>query len=81
MALSASSIGVSWRDNSDNELAFIVIRGDGSTWTPGFAGANTTSYIDTGLKPGATYIYLVGAYNSFGGSWATIPVLGTTLSR
>lgn len=74
-ALSSSSIKVSWRDNSDNELGFVVARGDGVTWQPVLVPANSTSFIDTGLKPATTYIYLVAAYNGSGGAWSSTPVV------
>lgn len=80
-ALSASQIGLTWTDNSDNETGFHIERDSGS----GFAlvhtaPANTTSWTDSGLAPSSTHSYRVLAVNTNGSSAATTPVTATTLS-
>lgn len=65
-ARSASSIGLKWSDNSDNETDFrIERRTDGA----GFAqiasvGAGATSYEDSGLDAATSYTYRVRACNA-----------------
>lgn len=70
-ALSSDAVRLTWEDNSDNEEGFSVERqGIG---TAGFTevaalGANTTSYIDSGLASSTTYKYRVRALRRNGGS-------------
>ena len=79
----ASTINLSWTDNSDNEDGFSIERSnDGINFSVvGTAGVNQTIYQDTGLSPSATYTYRVRAYNSFqgfSGSAYTAPADATT---
>jgi len=66
--IDADSIGLTWNDRSDNEVAFEVHRrGD----TPGFSLAaslppNTTSWTNDGLAPDTTYTYRVRAIGTSG---------------
>ncbi len=63
---SFSRIDLSWQDNSTNETGFIVQRrrGGWAHWTEvERTAANTTTFSDTGLFPGTTYVYQVQAFN------------------
>jgi galactose oxidase-like protein/fibronectin type III domain protein len=70
VAASASTINLSWRDNSSNEAGFNIRRSTGGTTFTKIAtvGANVTAYLDTGLARSATYSYRVSAFNSGGSS-------------
>jgi hypothetical protein len=59
---------VDWRDNSNNELAFILQRALAANgpWTDIILLPNTTKYSDTGLKSKTTYFYRVVACNLAG---------------
>jgi archaellum component FlaG (FlaF/FlaG flagellin family) len=81
VALSSSSIKVSWTDNSNNEASFLVYRWDGSNWVQiGAVGANVTTYTDTGLQPSTTYFHTVCAQNSAGTNCASTYSTATTQS-
>ncbi len=69
VATGASTISLTWTDDSNNEDGFSIERStDGSTFTPvGTVGVNITSYVDSGLNPQAKFYYRVRAYNSFNG--------------
>ena len=62
-ALSTSSIGLTWKDNSSTETGFQVQRSnDGATFTNLVrAAAGATSWTDTGLAASHTYYYRVNA--------------------
>jgi hypothetical protein len=67
VALSPTSIQISWTDNSSNETGFIIYRWNGAAWAPiATAGAGATTYTDSGLQPGTTYSHLVCAQNAAG---------------
>ena len=71
IAVSASSIDLSWTDNADNEDNFkIESSPDGSTdWVEiATVSANTTVYTNNGLSCGITYYYRVLASNTSGNS-------------
>ncbi|MGH8048998.1 MAG: fibronectin type III domain-containing protein, partial [Chthoniobacterales bacterium] len=81
----ATSIVVSWTDNSTDETGFNVYRS--TTGNPGsFAlvgsspttGPNLTSYSDDNLTAGTTYYYQVKAKNSLGESNALATASSTT---
>jgi uncharacterized repeat protein (TIGR02543 family) len=64
---SATSIGLTWTDNADNESGYKIERrlSTVTTWTVvATTLANVTSYTNTGLTTGRTYIYRVRAYKS-----------------
>lgn len=64
-------VQLNWRENSANEDGFIIERSinSPSSWVQAdTVQTNSTSYLDTGLVPGATYYYRVYAYNSAGNS-------------
>jgi fibronectin type 3 domain-containing protein len=66
---SASSIGLSWTDNANNEQGFYIERKIGAGGTFAYyaaVGANVTSYIDSSVSAGTTYYYQVYAYNAAG---------------
>ncbi|OGO32115.1 MAG: hypothetical protein A2Z29_03445 [Chloroflexi bacterium RBG_16_56_11] len=65
IALSATRIDLTWRDNSNNELGFRIYR-EGVLIAE--LENNTSIYRDTNLKPGTSYIYQIGAFNSAGES-------------
>jgi galactose oxidase len=70
VAASASTIKLSWTDNSINEAGFNIGRSTGGTTFTKIAtvGANVTAYLDTGLARSARYSYRVSAFNSGGSS-------------
>ncbi len=85
IATGASTISVSWTDNSTNEAGFAIERSpDGTNFTQvATVGVNVTTYVDTGLDPTTKYYYRVRAYNSFNGTSYTAYtniVSATTLS-
>lgn len=74
-ALSDTSIGLDWTDNSDDEDNFTVERSPNgvSGWaevsTP---AAESESDTDTGLDPETTYYYRVGAENEHGVRYSNV---------
>jgi fibronectin type 3 domain-containing protein len=80
---SATSIQLTWTDNSSNETGFRIERQmGGGSWallTTTAAGATTTmSYTDTTVLAGTQYAYRVSAANSAGNSSVTNVATGTT---
>ena len=82
----ASSITVSWQDNSTNEDGFKIERKSGGSYAEiASVGPNTQSYTDPGLLAGTSYCYRVRSFNSIGASGfsnescATIPITTFTL--
>ncbi|HUR80684.1 MAG TPA: fibronectin type III domain-containing protein, partial [Thermoanaerobaculia bacterium] len=77
---SSSSIRLNWLDNSTNEADFRVERNDGGTWTEiATVGANTTSYVVTGLAANSAYTFRVRARNEGGDSAYTTDASARTL--
>ena len=67
----AGELQATWMDNSSNEDGFKIERRTGTTQTytqVAIAGANVTSYNDSGLVDGETYCYRVLAFNAAGSS-------------
>jgi hypothetical protein len=70
-ALDASRVRLTWVDNSYNEAGFKIERktGAGGVWAQvGTAGADATSFEDSGLTESTTYYYRVRANNGAGDS-------------
>jgi hypothetical protein len=69
-ALSATAIRLTWQDNSSDEAAFVLYRQDpgGDSVKIATVPANSTSYVDQGLRPGTLYRYLVRAWNPQSGA-------------
>jgi len=65
-----NKIALKWKDNSNNENGFAIERRtDGTSFAEiDTIGANTISYVDTGVSPKTLYYYRVRAYNSNGNS-------------
>jgi hypothetical protein len=65
-ATSTSQVNLAWTDQANNETGYRVERSlNGSTWaTLASLGANSTSFIDTGLAANTTYSYRVLAVNA-----------------
>ncbi len=69
--LSATSIKLTWRDNSSNETRFRIERSSNNGVSYSFvgtAGANVTQYTDLGLESSTLYWYRVRAENTGGNS-------------
>jgi hypothetical protein len=71
-ATGASSITVSWTDNSSDETGFKLERktGSGGTWSEiaGSIAANTVTFNNTGLSASTQYFYRLRSYNGAGNS-------------
>jgi len=63
-------IDLSWTDNSSGETGFKIERSNNGTRFSQIAilGAGATTFSNTGLRRGKTYLYRVRAYNSTGNS-------------
>lgn len=94
---SRSSVHLSWKDNSNNETAFVIERCDQilrdirsakmtvtcrSAWkTVATVAANTTTYVDDTVTANQTYIYRVKAINQSGSSPFTPEAVITAPTR
>jgi YVTN family beta-propeller protein len=75
------TIILSWDDNSDDELGFMIFRKkyvNGAYSQIMTVDKDTTSYIDSDLDPNANYYYMVSAYNHAGYSIYSDEVYATT---
>ena len=63
--ITATQVILTWKDNSNNELGFVLYR-DGEILAK--LPENTKTYVDRGRKPATTYYYQIKAYNSAGES-------------
>jgi fibronectin type 3 domain-containing protein len=71
IAVSSSTVAVSWIDNSGNETQFNVQRRNypyGAFAIVAVVGANVTSWTDSGVAPSTSYEYKVRAIGSAGSS-------------
>lgn len=78
---SQTQINLLWGDNSNNETGFKIERSPNEVnWTQiATAGANITTYTNTGLTCDTTYYYRVRAYNGAGNSAYSSVANATTL--
>jgi len=71
-SVTRTSVGLSWRDNSNNEDGFRIQRATNASFTSGLrsftVGANVTAFTDTTVAPNTRYYYRVQAFNMFGDS-------------
>jgi hypothetical protein len=76
----ATTVKLTWVDNSENEGGFKIERStDNSTFTQvDVASANTTTYIDTTASPSTKYYYRIRATNVVGDSAYTPSATATT---
>jgi C1A family cysteine protease len=82
-AVSSSQINLSWTDNSNNEIGFMIERCQG-VGCANFAqiatvGGNIVSYSNSNLLGNTAYTYRVRAYNSGGNSGYSNSASATTL--
>ncbi len=71
MTISASQIRLTWKDNSDSERGFRILRSlysDRYFYPVAIVAGDTTVYNDSGLNAGTRYYYKVEAYNDVGSS-------------
>jgi hypothetical protein len=70
--VSTTQINLSWTDNSDNEQGFSIERCTGNGCTNfaqiATAGANVTSFLNSGLTKNTWYRFRVRAFNASGNS-------------
>lgn len=79
VALSATEIRLSWRDNSGNETSFRVEQLVGASWVEiGSVGANVTMVTVTDLPPATTQRFRVRARNASGSSGYSNEASATT---
>ncbi|MGK7389344.1 MAG: FG-GAP-like repeat-containing protein [Candidatus Cyclobacteriaceae bacterium M2_1C_046] len=71
--VSTSQIDLFWKDNSNNETSYTVVRDDVVIAT---LGADATSYSDNSVAIDVEYTYYVYATNSFGNSWQSNQATG-----
>lgn len=73
LTLTAQSLTLTWRDNSDNEDGFIIERSrDGINFAEiGRVGVDVETYTDTAITYDIDYWYRVAAYNAAGTSGFT----------
>jgi uncharacterized repeat protein (TIGR02543 family) len=80
-SVNAASFQLTWSDNSSNEDGFNIERktGSGGSFSRiATIGANTSSYVNTGLADNTIYCYRVNAFNSAGVSPYTSEACGKT---
>jgi hypothetical protein len=78
---STSQINLSWNDNSNNELGFVLERKtglNGNYSVVTILSPNTQNYQDKNLNDNTNYYYRLRAYNNYGSSSYTAEVNATT---
>jgi titin len=85
VGISTTQVRLTWRDNSSNEAGFQVFRFDPLNPGAGYIGLgslapNTTTFTDSGLAPGQTYIYWIVAQNGLFSGFSPAIFSGTTFS-
>lgn len=78
-----TQVGLAWNDIATNETSYVVQRKltSSSTWvTVATIAANSTSHTDSGLSPGVSYDFRVGARNSAGTAYSTPITVVTSAS-
>ncbi len=71
IATAASQVKLTWKDNSDTEDGFIVMRSrvNGRLYSPvAELGKNATSFFDNSVRGGINYYYKIVSYNNVGKS-------------
>jgi titin len=79
----STQINLAWTDNANNETGFKIeqkVGAAGAYAEIATAGANVTSYANTGLTTGVTYSYRVRAFNTGGNSAYSNEASGTPSS-
>jgi hypothetical protein len=76
-ASGTTRIRLSWVDNADNELGYLITGGDEVVHA--LLGRNVTTHIVVGLYAGTTYCFGLKAFNEHGESPATLAEYGDTL--
>jgi hypothetical protein len=81
VALAANQVKLTWKDASNNETGFDILRrpiNDPIYVRIAAPGPNTTSYVDTTVKANTAYVYIMRAINSHGVSpWTNRPTATT----
>jgi fibronectin type 3 domain-containing protein len=80
VAVSQTRIDLAWVDRSGNESGFEITRTGGGSTRVLAAGANITTFSDTGLTESTEYTYVVRAVNSAGASTSTNQAVAKTLA-
>ena len=68
------TVDLSWQDNSNNEMGFVIERKDGDSLSVNpfvpidTVATDVVNYLDQGLSPNTTYTYRVYAYSTEGNS-------------
>jgi hypothetical protein len=76
-AQSSTEIFLEWRDNSDDEAFFELVRMEGGVATVIELPADTTAYLDSALSPDTRYTYTIASVTAEGSS---PPVGNVTIS-
>jgi len=79
--VSAKEIKLDWQDNADNETEFRIyrqVKGETTYTLIKTLPPNCSSFLDTNLVPGTTYIYRVVACNKMGFSEYSTQAVATT---
>lgn len=76
---SASSVHLTWTDNTTNESGFRIERSTGTSFVvAGEVAANVTEFEDVDLPDNTTYIYRVSAFDTSGATAPSSVVTATT---